>query len=460
MRSPSQGARSNARPPQGGTSDIADASASELTPPAEPDQRAWFRPRRRIGTQLHDASGWLASRQRAAAYGLAFEPRSLPAPYLYGPLTIAGRFQPAGQRWLEIPLDPAWRQAGEGGAHTLTLRGRVPVGEVVLPVPMFGHVTDIHTRPSVGLLETRTGGPMLVALEDTEIEYTVTLPPAPRYEDAALPATIPDALLAPTADERELPDEALRFADDLASGALPPLQRVLAVRDFVRARYSYDGAYLESPELARWLERLTRGRSNRHLAALHAGRDNRYLGRGVCYELNAMACELLRRAGLPAAVATGWTFDRGYIDEPDHMWAMALLATEDGPRWLPIDASTTREGRPLHVGRRPPGPWRVPAGRSRSVPPPSPSWESSQDVRSYEPEAVPLGDLMRVVRYLEQVTGQDLGDTERVRALCRQILHDAGTGRGLLDLVRALPGPEDEDTAGPEAGAPSTSKRG
>jgi hypothetical protein len=449
----SQGARSNARPPQGGTSDMAGASASELQPPMEPDQRAWFRPRRRIGTQLHDATGWLASRQRAAAYGLAFEPRSLPAPYLYGPLTIAGRFQSAGQRWLEIPLDPAWRQAGEAGAHTLALRGRVPVGEVVLPVPLFGHVTDIHTRPSVGLLEARTGGPMLVALEDTEIEYTVTLPPAPRFEDAALPVAVPDALLAPTADERELPDEALRFADDLAGGALSPLQRVLAVRDFVRTRYSYDGAYLESPELARWLERLTRGRSNRHLAALHAGRDSRYLGRGVCYELNAMACELLRRAGMPAAVATGWTFDRGYIDEPDHMWAMALLATADGPRWLPIDASTTREGRPLHVGRRPPGPWRVPAGRNRSAPPPSPAWESSQDVRGYEPEAVPLGDLMRVVRYLEQITGEDLGDTESVRALCRQILHDAGTGRGLLDRVRALAGSEPGDEAKPGGAA-------
>ncbi len=442
----SRGGQSGARPPQGSNSDM--ASASDMEPPAEPDQRAWFRPRRRIGTQLHDASGWLASRQRAATYGLAFEPRSLPAPYLYGPLTIAGRFQSAGQRWLEIPLDPAWRQAGQAGAHSLTLRGRVPVGEVVLPVPLFGHVTDIHTRPSVGLLETRTGGPMLVALEDTEIEYTVTLPPAPRYEGAGLPAGIPDALLAPTADERELPDEALRFADELSRGALPPLQRVLAVRDFVRARYSYDGAYLESPELARWLERLTRGRSNRHLAALHAGRDSRYLGRGVCYELNAMACELLRRAGLPAAVATGWTFDRGYIDEPDHMWAMALLATEDGPRWLPIDASTTREGRPLHVGRRPPGPWRVPAGRNRSAPPPPAKWESSQDVRSYEPEAMPLSDLVRVVRYLEQITGQELGDTESVRALCRQILHDAGTGRGLLDLVRTLAEPGDKSEPG------------
>jgi hypothetical protein len=116
---------------------------------------------------------------------------------------------------------------------------------------------------------------------------------------------------------------------------------------------------------------------------------------------------------------------------------MALLDTPDGLRWLPIDASTTREGRPLHVGRRPPGPWRAPADRGRSAPPP-PSWDRGRDVRRYEPEAVPLGDLVRVVRYLEQLTGQALGDGAQVRELCRQILQDAGTGRGLLDLVRAL----------------------
>ncbi|HWN71425.1 MAG TPA: transglutaminase domain-containing protein, partial [Haliangium sp.] len=437
-----QSGRSGARPPgSGGTggADAADSSdgSSENSPPVAPDQRAWFRPRQRIGAQMHDHSAWIADRGRAAAYGLAFEPRALPAPYLYGPQTIAGRFQAAGQRWLEIPLDPSWRQAGAAGSHELTLRGRVPVGEVVLPVPLFGHVTHVRATPAARLLETRGGAPLLVASNDTEVEYTVTLPPAPRYEDAGLPGQAPDALLAPTAEDRELPDEALRLADELASSALPPLQRALAVRDFVRARYYYDPAYLESPEVARWLDRLSLGRSNAHLAALHAGRDGRHLGRGVCYELNAMACELLRRAGMPAAVATGWTFDRGYVDEPDHMWAMTLLDTADGLRWLPIDASTTREGRPLHVGRRPPGPWRAPADRGRGAPP-APTWDRERDVRRYEPEAVPLGDLVRVVRYLEQLTGQELGNGNQVRELCRQILQDTGAGRGLLDLVRAL----------------------
>jgi transglutaminase-like putative cysteine protease len=438
--------RSAARPPRSGAAESSD-DASENTPPAAPDQRAWFRPRQRIGAQMHDHSAWIADRGRAAAYGLAFEPRALPTPYLYGPQTIAGRFQAAGQRWLEIPLDPSWRGAGPAGSDDptlgggMTLRGRVPVGEVVLPVPLFGQVTHVRATPAARLLETRGGAPLLVATDDTEVEYTVTLPPAPRYEDATLPGSAPDALLAPTAEDRELPDEALRLADELASGALPPLQRALAVRDFVRARYYYDPAYLESPEVARWLDRLSRGRSNAHLAALHAGRDGRHLGRGVCYELNAMACELLRRAGMPAAVATGWTFDRGHVDEPDHMWAMALLDTADGLRWLPIDASTTREGRPLHVGRRPPGPWRAPADRGRGAPPP-PAWDRERDVRRYEPEAVPLGDLVRVVRYLEQLTGQELGNGNQVRELCRQILADAGAGRGLLDLVRALAGRE------------------
>lgn len=412
------------------------------TLPATPDQRLWFRPRQRIGAQMHDHSAWLGDRRHAATYGLAFQPRVLPAPYVYGPQTIAGRFQPAGQRWIEIPLDPAWRNTGREGTHTMLLRGRIPVGEVILPVPLFGQVIDIRATPPARLLETRGGAPLLVAADDTDIEYTVSLPSAPSYDLAGAGAAdasidVPGELLAPTAADRELPDEALRFVDDLVAAALPPLQRALAVRDFVRARYYYDPAYLESPEVARWLERLTRGRSNAHLAALHAGRDGRYLGRGVCYELNAMACELLRRAGVPAAVATGWTFDRGYLDEPDHMWAMALLGTDNGASWLPIDASTTRDGRPLHVGRRPPGPWRAPADGPRSAPQ-APSWDRGQETRRYEADPAPLGDLVRVVRYLEERTGQELGHRREIRDLCRQVLHDAAAGHRLLELLRAL----------------------
>ncbi|ACY18265.1 transglutaminase-like domain-containing protein [Haliangium ochraceum] len=426
--SASAGARSGDSDPDG-------ASPDPDSPPSAPDQRHWFRPRQRIGAQMHDHSAWAHDRQRASSYGLAYQPRALPAPFLYGPQTVAGRFQPAGQRWLEIAMPPSWRRSPRPAQHTLRLRGRLPLGETLLPVPLFGQVTDVRTTPEARLVETRNGAPLIVAAADTEVAYTVELPPAPRYEGARIPDSAPAALLAPTAPDAELPDEALRFAEALAADDDTPLARALAVRDFVRSRYYYDPAYLETPEVARWLARVTRGRVNAHLAALHAGRDARYLGRGVCYELNAMACELLRRAGIPAAVSSGWTFDRGHLDEPDHMWAMALLEVDTGPCWLPIDASTTRDGQPLHVGRRPAGPWQAPAGSA--PPPPPPRWAGDTQVRRYEPDPAPLGDLVRVVRFLAEQTGEELGEAQAVRALCGELLRDPRAARRLLAALRS-----------------------
>ena len=71
----------------------------------------------------------------------------------------------------------------------------------------------------------------------------------------------------------------------------------------------------------------------------------KYLGRGVCYALNVLACELLRRVDVPAAVAVGWTMDRGQVSDPDHLWALALLPSTAGSKWFPIDSATTRDGR-------------------------------------------------------------------------------------------------------------------
>ncbi len=448
------GAGSSGAGASGAGGDRDGAGPAPDAPPVAPDQRLWFRPRQRIGSQMHDHSAWGHDRQSAAAYGLAFQPRALPQPYLYAPHTIAGRFQSAGQRWVAIHVDPAWRRADVGsqerahggappaaGEHTMSVRGRIPVGEVLLPTPMFGRIVDVDASPPVRLFESRTGAAVVVTAADTDIRYRVALPPVPDYDRAATEIAAPEVLSAATVSDRELPDEALRFADELLLSSTPLFERALAVREFVRARYVYDPSYLESPEVARWLERLSRGRSNAHIAALHAGRDGRHLGRGVCYELNVMACELLRRSGVPAVVTTGWTFDRGHLDEPDHLWAMALVPAGDGPRWLPIDASTTREGRPLHVGRRPPGSWGAPAAAQRSSsppspPPPAPAWAEATQTRRFEPDPVPIGDLVRVLRHLEEVTGEALGDSQTLRERGRELLGDPARARELVTFLR------------------------
>ena len=417
---------------------------------AAPDQRSWFRPRWGIGAQIHgDHRPWLDSRREAASYGLAYVPRVLPLPYVYGPQTIAARFQSAGQRWLEANVDPAWRQGGEAtageGRHWVRVRGRIPVGEVLLPVPLFGRVRDVQAQMAMRVIQARSGATVVVAEDDGEVEYTVHMPQAPEYSrregDSARDdaGDMADILLARAVVDDELPGEVLDFVEHLRAEVPIMLDRALGVRDFIRRRYYYDPSYLESPQVAQWLEKRSRGRSNAHVAVLHAGGDHRYLGRGVCYELNALACEMLRRVEVPAAVATGWTFDRGYIDEPDHMWAMALLPTEAGPRWLPVDASTTRDGRPLHVGRRPPGRWRAPAHRHAPPPPPMSSLSSHDDarIRAFESDSAPVAELMRVLDYMRDTVGGDDGESI-ARADIRAVLRDPEASRALLERLREL----------------------
>ena len=153
------------------------------------------------------------------------------------------------------------------------------------------------------------------------------------------------------------------------------------------------------------------------------------------YELNVLTCELLRRVGVPAAVATGWTFARGSVSEPDHLWAMALLPTDQGPRWLPVDASTTREGRPLHTARRPAGPWRTRAPKRQSGLPSTPKWAASRPKRKRWP-SLPISDLLRVAHHVEELTGKQITNEALLRKRCRDLLADPLKAKALLGLLR------------------------
>lgn len=421
------------RPP-GGRPGHALGGASGL-----PDHSQWFRPRQHMGPQLGDNSQWADDRQNMPVFGLAFAPRRLPAPHLYAAQSILDHFDVGGQRWTATALPTDWAQAVAPGGFKVRMRGRLPAGEVLLPVPAYGRVIDLSARPDGRLIASRGRGTIFYAERDADVEYTVALDEPPDFGGAEVsPERILAALgrarhlAAPTVPDRELPDEVHDFVDSILETWSDALGRVLAVREFIRTRYYYDPAYIENPVVGRWLSQVSRGRGNAHIAAMHAGRDADYLGRGVCYELNSLACELIRRVGIPAAVATGWTLDRGQIDEPDHLWAVALMPTEDGMRWLPIDASTTRDGQPLHSGRRPPGPWRARQPRQRQSPPTAPSW-SQTPTRTHERDtSMPISDLMRVLRHLESVAGEAPSSTGELRKRCRELLGDPAAARQFL----------------------------
>ncbi len=277
------------------------------------------------------------------------------------------------------------------------------------------------------LVRDDRGVPAMVPLQATPDEFRAMVGTGGRYR---LEPVLPDGR---SIADRELPEEALDLVESL-SREDSALEIAGVIRSFVRKRYVYDPSYLEDPQMAAWLQERSAGRSNVHIAALHAGGDAKHLGRGVCYELNTLVCELLRRAGVQAAVATGWTFDRGYIDEPDHLWAMALTQTREGARWLPVDASTTQNGRPLHAAHRPPGPWRADKRKARA--PQDPKWDTIEyEHRSVE--ALPLGDLLRVARYLENSTGRHLGTRGEILAACREILSTPERRAALADFLEA-----------------------
>ncbi|MFH2009584.1 MAG: transglutaminase domain-containing protein [bacterium] len=397
----------------------------------------WFRPRSSVRPQLEAAPDWLADRERVPYYGFAFSPSRLPLPYLYGPQLLAESFDARNQRWKTAGSDAAWQQAGSSGEARVAFQGRLPAGEVTLPMPLYGQLAELESAGPASTLETPDGQILLSLTAESELKYVVALNRAPDFTqpDGALP-DVPSHLLAATVPDSELPPEALDLLAWIQGDEPALLERVQEIRSFVRSRYRYDPSYLEDPTVARWLRSVSRGRANAHIAALHAGRDANHLGRGVCYELNVLTCELLRRAGIPAGVATGWTFDRGSVTEPDHLWAMALLPSDLGPRWMPVDASTTREGRPLHAAHRPSGPWRARAPRHAKLPQ-APDWAAAGSKKRRRAN-LPLTDLLRVAHHLEELTGEQLAD-EALRRRCRDLLADPVKAQALVELLRTPP---------------------
>lgn len=425
-------------------------------PPARGATRAgpgggegFFRPDAELGPQLEGGEGWLEGRRVAPEIGFAFAPPRLDAPWLYAPKLVATRFERRGQRWRPAAVR---RPEVRGAAGTVSMRGTLPKGDALLPVPLYGRLDEVwldggDARTVAG----PSGGTVLRLERGGEVRLRITLGPVPDL-DAARAADRDEGALERFVPDGELPEEVLDFLADLDDGA-PPIRRALAVRDFVRARYRYDPSYLEDPAVGRWLAKVTRGRAHAHVAALHAAGDATHLGAGVCYELNALACELLRRAGVPAAVATGWVLDGGTLSEPDHLWALALLEDARGaPVWVPIDASTTRSGRPLRVPRRPPGRFRAPRAPRSKAPKAPTRWDlggaggrppargggtgsrgASPAARKPGRRRPPRAELRRLVRYLERVTGRRVAPDER-EAL-EEALRDRRAAARLLERL-------------------------
>ena len=279
---------------------------------------------------------------RPTPSALTYEPGNLPRPYRYAVRSAGAVFHHDEQHWYPIKEEHLGTLADlVATGQTVEFRGRLGPGMTQVPLPLhariaaFGAPTEYAAR--------RADGTMWVRLESpVETQFTVHLLDPPVLTDDVDPpdGTHPD-LLAPTMPLHRLPPATQQFVSSRRSAG-SQWERALAVEAFVRHNYIYDTAFMAHPSV-RAAARKLGPNDNHHLVLLHAAAGGGVLGRGVCYELNVLVVELLRHVGVPAFPATGWVLDRGTVDRPDHLFAVAALPSVDGVTLMPLDAATTDE---------------------------------------------------------------------------------------------------------------------
>ena len=262
---------------------------------------------------------------------------------------------------------------------------------------------DIESSDRISLRRGNYGEVLVHAQETVQVRFQVEVmePPRPTQGEMVVPAAWRQTTLA------QLPPEAQAFV--VSQRSKSAWEKALAAQEFVQTHYSYDALFAQQPDAARLLSRAHPGRGHHQLDVLHAGRTQDWLGAGICYELNAMLCELLRQMGLPALLASGWVLDEGFLERPDHIFALAVLQSVDGPCLLPLDGTSSTQGPMRQLKRRqppanpiqetrppnaPPGIWSV-TGTLRPV-------DSSAAVR-YQETALLQNELRRYRQAVEMV---------------------------------------------------------
>lgn len=376
----------------------------------------YFKPAKTISSQI-----WYSSRNirlleatRKSAY-LSFSPGRLPTPHLYAVSRLGVSFNSMLQSWSSgRTAQKFFLTPGEPSGRIVSFSGYLNSGKSRLPLPLYcrlltetvvvggnaGIRSMIHDE--LGVVIDIAGSGIV------DLKYDVEILSVPDLNVDKSTQPVPDkALISPTVPIGSLPAKLVEWINQTILSDLSEAKRTVAAQDFIRSNYQYDGAFTDRSDVKAARNRLPVFSSNHHLELLHASADDRVLGHGVCYELNVLLVEVLRHLKIPACIATGWVFDEGVVDLPDHLFALAILNSGDGLCVLPLDAAATDRGpiRTIHRRRFPPPATALPARPSlptvKGVWNVSPRYPSTTRSSSDETDA-----RGRIVKFPEKRSGK------------------------------------------------------
>ena len=130
-----------------------------------------------------------------------------------------------------------------------------------------------------------------------------------------------------------------------------------------------------------------------------------------------MVVELLRHLGVPAVVATGWTFHELNVTDPSHLFAVALLSMDGKVYPMPLEAATGEGGRNLAPPNSSMGGRNVIERTAPKVPKIAGAW--SVNTLKNAPSSVDLGDASKFSA--EMSSNVSKGQSARAQNLSRAI---------------------------------------
>ena len=352
-----------------------------------------FKPGRTIPSQLWvTKSNRNAINSRTTNAQMVFNPSHLPAPYQYAVHQLGIAFNEGDQSWSASDrLQSLLNTPGFPSNRYVHFEGMMDSGKNQLPLPLYGRIVgDVQVEGSAVPFEHNAltasceipGNGKVKVKVKVKVKYKVHLLEVPTLTDSDFSETdVDQSFLQPTVSLLGLPPEVQDWIEQTGNESKSLLTRAFAAQSFVRKHYAYDDSYLERREVRRARGRLPRGKGNHHLTLLHASAEGDILGRGVCYELNVLLVELLRRLEVPALTATGWVLSDGIVDFPDHLFALAMVPSENGRCLLTLDAAATDTGVIRTLGPRKNSHAQPQAGldheanRLPPVPQPSGAWD-------------------------------------------------------------------------------------